>query len=184
MSRKVNLEGEKRPPRGESPPRGGERGGASATTGESARGGASSSSSGPAAPSTKLSAADKKLHGALTQMYGGIGMGVQGIATLSGDIGLSIAGANITTMASDTADAWLSLAQQNPRVRAMLEGMVQGSAVATLVGCHASMILPVLASRGVVPGEVANMFLTTEAKEYAAAMAAARTTAGQNGTHQ
>lgn len=189
MAERIKTPGTDKPPRGEKPPRAKRAADASGGgTGASARRGGSSSTPAAAAPPRKApTGQDAKLHAALVQMYAGVGIGVQGIAMMGGgDVGLAVSGANILSMAESTADAWIELAQQNPKVRATLEGLVTGSAVATLVGCHASMVVPVLASRGVVPGQVANMFLTDDAKTYAAHLAeqqrAAAAAAAQNGT--
>lgn len=136
-----------------------------------ARGGESSGTA-SAPPTPPLRGDDKKLHSALVQFYVSIGMGAQGIAAMKGDIGLVAAGANIVSNAEAVADAWVELAQQNPKVRTMLQGFIQGSSVATLVGLHASMVVPMLGARNMVPPEVAGMFLSQQARETAAAFAA------------
>jgi hypothetical protein len=180
MADRVKIPGDDRPPRGEEKSPRAKRTSTSGGAGASARAG-ETSSPGTAAPTYRGN--DRKLHEALTRMYTSVGIGMQGVAMMRGDGGLAIAAVNITSVASDTADAWMELAQQNPRVRATLEGLVQGSAVATLAACHVSMVVPVLASRGVVPGELANMFLTEDAKRYATAMAKQHSGGGgSNGT--
>lgn len=169
-----------KPPRGESPPRA-NRPNPSGAGGSGARGG---ESSGAAAPTPSFKGNDAKLHGALVQFYGTVGMGMHALATMRGDVGMVAASVNIVASAEDTANAWVELAQNNAQVRKMLEGFIQGSAVATLVGCHVTMIVPVLSARKMVPPEVGNMMLKPEAREAASQYAAAAAAAQTNGNGQ
>lgn len=103
-----------------------------------------------------------------------VGMGVHAVAQARGDVNMVAAGVNITSQANGTADAWLELSQQNPQVKRMLQGFVQGSAVANLVGAHVAMIAPIVASRGIIPPQVGLMFLSPDAVAAAEAMMAAQ----------
>ena len=175
MSRTVKLDGDpsqgsERAPKGAAKPRAAKR----AAPREGGSGGASSGATTP--PTPKITGNDAKLHASLVRFYGMAGMGLRTAGTMKGDLGLATAGVNIVATASDTADAWIELAQQNPRVRKVLEGFVQGSAAANLAGAHIAMVLPVLAARGVVPPQMGAMFLSDEAQgfyrdSYAAAAA-------------
>lgn len=170
---KVKVGGQERPPRGESPPR------AARTPRSGAGSGGGSSSGAPAAPRPDFKGEDRKLHAAVSRFYSTLGMGMAGFASMSGDVGLAASGVNITSQAEATADAWVELAQANPRVKQALQGFVQGSTMANLIGCHVAMVVPVLATRGVIPGEVATMFLSDEAKQAAQQMAQAQQAAQQ-----
>jgi hypothetical protein len=114
-----------------------------------------------------MSADDKKLHASLVRMYSMMGVGMTGFGQARGDIGLATAGVNVMSNASETADAWIELAQQNPRVRQALNGLVTGGAMANLIGSHVAIVAPILAARGAIPPGVGMMFLSDEAKTFA-----------------
>jgi hypothetical protein len=120
---------------------------------------------------------DRKLHASLIRFYGMVGVGITGAGMARGDVGLATVGVNITSQAEGTADAWIELSQQNPRVRKVLQGFVQGSAAANLIGAHVGMVVPLLAARGMVNGQVSGMFLSEEAKQFYATMTTEQATA-------
>ena len=49
-------------------------------------------------------------------------------------------------------DAWIELAQQDAKVMKMLTKLTTGSAWGGVVIAHGTMILPILAKRGIIPG--------------------------------
>lgn len=178
MARTVKIPGDNRPPSGpESAPSAKPRAGRRSTTGT---GGAGGSSAPGVTPEPKMSADDKKLHASLTRMYTMVGVAVTGMGMARSDIGLATAGVNITSMAEDTSSSWIELAQQNPKVRRALNGLVTGSAAANVIGSNVAMIAPILAARGAVPPPVGAMFLSDDAKAFYNAQAAA----ANNGTPQ
>lgn len=50
------------------------------------------------------------------------------------------------------ADAWIDLAQKDPKVLKLLEKLTTGSAWGGVVMAHAPLIIPILAKYGIVPG--------------------------------
>lgn len=119
----------------------------------------------------------KQLRDNLERFYATVGGGVATAGVLRGDVGLVASGTNIGTKAAETADAWLELADTNPRIKRFLEAFMEGSAIANLVAAHLSMIVPIVASQGLVPEQVGVMFLSDEAKQTANQFAAAQAAA-------
>ena len=118
---KVNLGGS-RPPGGESAPKPAAKRKPKAATGGGG-GGSSAPQSTPTPEPIKLTGEEKKLHGSLVRFHAMIGMGVQQVGRARRDPNMAVAGVNIVAMASDTADSWMELAQQNPAVKKALSGL-------------------------------------------------------------
>lgn len=49
-------------------------------------------------------------------------------------------------------DAWIDLARQDPKVERMLKRLTTGSAWGGVIMAHASLVIPIMASRGIMPG--------------------------------
>lgn len=122
----------------------------------------------------KRSPKDRKLAANLAQFYGLIGVGLSGVGQATNNMALAVAGVNIAARGEATAETWLDVAERSIAVRRALEGFTEGSAWAGLIGAHAVMVAPILASvRQDVPPPVAGMIwngcLTEEAKLAAVA---------------
>lgn len=50
------------------------------------------------------------------------------------------------------ADAWIELAERDPKVKQFLVRITSGSAWGGVIIAHGMMIIPILAKRGIVPG--------------------------------
>lgn len=134
MAKVVNLKdgaGGDRPPRDETPPK-----------------------VKPAEPK-KRTPTDKKLAAELASTYQGIGLAVMGVGNLRQDPGVIATGVAVVEHAEQASEAWLDLADQNPKVKAALKRFTEASAVGSLVMVHASMLIPLAASRGIIPGPLA-----------------------------
>lgn len=177
----------KRPPRNESPPRRNQdsRPAQDAPSRGGDRGADGGSIPRPrhSSPNTKSARLDAQIKDSLTNLYGTIGLALGGIGQMHGDVGMVMAGVNITVQAEPTADLWLELGQQVPAVRRGLESMLTGSAIATLAMAHVAMAAPIVAAMGLIPGGFAEPFLTDEAKMAGAAFAQATATANANPAH-
>jgi hypothetical protein len=153
MADTISLNGttaDDRPPRDESPPRAKPR-----TTPRAA------------APRTKPAAAtddgpkrtpaDRKLAASVAEMYQMLGMIGMGLAVPREDRGLAGTSNAFLVNAEAIAEAWMDLADKNPRVKAMLKSVTEVSAVGAVVGLHVTCILPFLSDRGIGGPIVANM---------------------------
>ena len=179
---KVNLGGS-RPPGGESAPKPAAKRKPKAATGGGG-GGSSAPQSTPTPEPIKLTGEEKKLHGSLVRFHAMIGMGVQQVGRARRDPNMAVAGVNIVAMASDTADSWMELAQQNPAVKKALSGFVQGGAIAGVAGCYVAMALPIVVATGQPQlAPLATMFLHDDARAAAPGIIA-EMQAQQNGTPQ
>lgn len=103
---------------------------------------------------------DDQLRESLTTNYQMVGMLVIGIGMPREDPGLIGMGTQMVNRSDAVADAWLELAEKNPKVKAALRRFSEGSAAATLIGVHLSMAAPLLASRGIVPEGLAALLMT------------------------
>lgn len=65
----------------------------------------------------------------------------------------------ITSTAPQFALAWANLAERNPAVKRFLESATSGGAYGEVVLASAIMIMPILANHGVLPEQIAGMFL-------------------------
>lgn len=114
---------------------------------------------------------DDKLRESLKGTYEMAGVLVMGIGLrprkigeeihAPGDPGLVATGEAIVTRADAAVEAWLDLADKNPKVKTALRRFTEGSAFAGLIGVHVAMAAPVLASRGILPPQLA-VILSTE----------------------
>lgn len=102
-------------------------------------------------PPKKRTPADKKLASSIASTYQGIGLMVTAAGMSRGDGGVAGTGTAIVEQAEAAAEAWLVLADQNPKVKAALRKFTEGSAFAGLVAVHIPVVMPLLASRGVIP---------------------------------
>ena len=142
MAQIIDIDGKKageRPPRGETPPKREPKAKPKAAAAE---------------PTPKRrTPTDRKLAAELTSTYQGIGLAVSGIGVARSDTGLMGTGAAMVNNAEHASEAWLDLADQNPRVKAALVKFTEASAIGSLVAVHLSMAVPLLASRGVIPDQ-------------------------------
>lgn len=126
----------------------------------------------------------RKLKEALERFYATIGGGVATAGMFTGNIGMVASGTNIATRSDEVSEAWMELADTNPKVKKFLESFMEGSSVANLVAAHLSMVVPLIAAQGIVPAQMGEFFLSEEAKKTAMAFQAqaqATAAAGANG---
>lgn len=190
MADTIKLPGDdKRPPREERKPRSAQPP-RDAATSRSGDGDQRAAAPDPTPPRRRRrSSADARIKESLTGMYAMIGSGMSGIGAVQGNAGLYAAGVNVAVQGEGIAEQWLDLADEVPAVRRGLESMLKGGAITVVIMSHVGLVLPALASAGVVPQQVGNMFLTAEAIEQAqqfqaaqqAAAAAAAAAAAGNG---
>jgi hypothetical protein len=95
--------------------------------------------------------ADKKLQAAIVGTYQGIGAGGIGIGMRLGDPGLQGTGLALIESADAISEAWMELADTNPKVKQFLKRATEVSTVGTLVALHLAAAMPLLISRGVIP---------------------------------
>lgn len=100
---------------------------------------------------------EKKLAISIASGYGAIGMGVVGLGMRMGDLGLQGTGLEIVNQADAVSSAWVDLSRKNPKVKAYLKKITEVSAAGVVIGIHVSMLIPILASRGVLPAGMAGM---------------------------
>jgi hypothetical protein len=100
---------------------------------------------------------DDKLRESLVDTYQMLGLALITIAMPGEDQGLAATGVMVTERADAAADAWLDVADKNPKVKSALRKFTEGSAFAGLFAIHLSMVAPVLASRGILPPQLAAM---------------------------
>lgn len=131
---------EERPPRAEMPPKAKPR--------------AAAKPKATAKPSDGRTPADRKLAASVAEMYTMMGMMVGGIGDIKQDPGLSGTGLALVGNSEAIAETWMDLADKNPKVKAALKNITEVSAVGAVVGIHVSCAMPLLISRGVVPGFV------------------------------
>lgn len=105
--------------------------------------------------SKKRGTGDLKLKTELAGTYSTIGMAVAGIGISKKDGGIAGTGAALVNHAEAAADAWLDLADRNPKVKLALMRMTEASAIGALVTVHMAILMPLLADRGVVPPSIA-----------------------------
>ena len=79
------------------------------------------------------------------------------------------AAVHIINQSGVAADAWIDLAEKNPKVKAALQKFVSGTASAQLLTIHLTMFAPLLASHGVIPKNLGVMILGAEGAAAAAA---------------
>lgn len=102
---------------------------------------------------------ERKLQASLTAAYEGLGVGVSLLGVQLQDEGIAQTGVKINGMADITADAWLELAKENPKIMETLIRLTEASKMGVLVGCHIAMIVPFLVNRGMVPAHVGGMVM-------------------------
>ena len=99
-------------------------------------------------PVVKRTPADQKLADAVAAMYSGVGMLVMGIgiprAQASGDGRIAQTGLDIQNNAEQFAEAWMTCADRNPKVKATLKKVTEGGAFAEVAALHLSLLLPYL----------------------------------------
>jgi hypothetical protein len=107
------------------------------------------------APRKGRATIDDKLRESLSDTYQMLGLAIITIAMPTDDEGLAQTGVMITERADAAADAWIDVADKNPKVKTALRKFTEGSAFAGLFAIHLSMFAPVLASRGILPPQIA-----------------------------
>lgn len=151
MAERINIDGEGRPPKEEATPKTTSRARTRSTRERT------SAQETPAAPKRRIGQ-DKKTQEAISGVYTMIG----GVVTTAGmvreDNGIAGTGQEIINHADTIAEAWMDLADQNPKVKKALQRFTEGSAAATLVALHVSVSMPLLIDRNVLPNPLASMF--------------------------
>lgn len=139
-------------------------------------GSATDEQSEPSREPRKRIGAERRLVEALSGTYLSAGMALQGIGafqTLRSPVPLETPPPamrlGLVLMDEDTVDravqAWMEVADQNPRVKKALIRAMEGTAIATLVGVHLSMVL----QAGLLPGVSPVMTQAQSNGGYAAA---------------
>jgi hypothetical protein len=188
MAETVNIPPRgRRPDKEESPPRNRTRAKDSAPAQDAASRGRDTTGAAERprpSPNTKAGRADAQIKESLINLYGTVGLAVNGIGTVNQSPAMVAAGVNIAVQAPTLADTWLEVGTQVPAVRKFLESMLVGSAVATLAMQHVGVVAPILWAMGLIPGAMGEAFLTPDARLAGEAFAAAQaaTTAQTNGT--
>lgn len=100
---------------------------------------------------------DDKLRVSLVDTYQMLGLALLTIAMPGDDTGLQATAVMVTERAELAADAWLEVADKSPKVKAALRRFTEGSSYAGLFAIHLTMLAPVLASRGILPPQLAAM---------------------------
>lgn len=134
-----------RPPKGETPPKAPPR--SSSRTKKS-------QTSGESKPKTRTPS-DRKLAEAVAGLYQVGGSLALGIGLRLEDQGIAASGVKTVEMAEPIAEAWLDLADKNPKVKNALLKMTEVSSLGVLVGMHVTMLVPLLVDRGIVPDTIA-----------------------------
>jgi hypothetical protein len=58
--------------------------------------------------------------------------------------------------AGELAEAWVDLAERDPRVKRTLERLLEATGWGGIVAAHVAIIIPVIANRGMLPDGIAN----------------------------
>lgn len=122
-------------------------------------------------PLSRLAArtpADKRLHGSIETLYQGIGLGAIALAQARDDQRFLTVGVELLqgvpvqnvdgTVTQDAkaeklADAWMDLADRNPKVKSVLKKFSEGAAASELIVLHVTLAMPFLPAIGaLLPG--------------------------------
>jgi hypothetical protein len=103
---------------------------------------------------------DRKLALSLAETYQTIGAVGFGFAQVKQDEGLAHTSARVIENAEAIAEAWMDLADKNPKVKSALKGLTEVSSIGVLAGLHFTCALPFLISRGIGGPIVASMDTT------------------------
>ena len=106
-------------------------------------------------PRKKSTTRNDRLRDDLSQMYSMFGIGVAGLGAGIGDNGIAGVGMAMLSTADDAADAWMELAERNPKVRERLEQLTSASALGGIIAVHFTMLTPLLVDRKVFPSAMA-----------------------------
>lgn len=87
-------------------------------------------------------------------------------------------GESIQVGADDAAEAWDELASQNPKVKAFILNLIQGTVWAKLISVHLQMALPFLAASESVPVKLRDMAQSLLMMQMAEQMARMQDNAG------
>lgn len=101
--------------------------------------------------------ADRKLAASVAGGYQTIGALITGIGFRIEDQGLVGTGAATINNSEMLAEAWMDLADKNPKVKDTLRRLTEVTTVGVLVSLHLATLMPLLIDRGVVPPGVAAM---------------------------
>lgn len=147
MPEPIDLSGkreEKRPPEGEAAPKPPPRRKASSQTKASTK-----------SDGKRRTPNDRKLGESVEGLYQVIGASLTGIGLRVNDAGLANAGVATIERAEVISEAWLDLADSNPKVKSALLKLTEVSSVGVLVGLHLTIALPILIDRKIVPDSMA-----------------------------
>lgn len=101
--------------------------------------------------------ADRKLAASVAGGYQTIGALITGIGFRIEDSGLVGTGTATINNSEMLAEAWMDLADKNPKVKDTLKRLTEVTTVGVLVSLHLATLMPLLIDRGVVPPGVAAM---------------------------
>lgn len=87
-----------------------------------------------------------KIRSSLTDLYNMIGMGALTVDPIYGQY--------VMDQSDAMADAWMEVAESNPKVMGFLTRFTEGAGIGTLVMAHIMLAAPLLARRGIVPAPV------------------------------
>lgn len=116
----------------------------SRTAPTSAPGASATSPTDPEVEPVKLTPAFKRLREGVLQIYTGAEMAAKFLDPEVSDM--------ISKAKDDCADAWIDLAQRDTGVKNMLTKLTTGAGWSGVVMAHMTLVIPILAKRGWVPG--------------------------------
>lgn len=99
-------------------------------------------------PEKVRTGAYKKLDKQLTEFYQAIAVTV--VSPID-----ALGGTLMFQRAPDLAGSWVDLAEQNPKVKATLERILEAGGVFGIITVHAAILMPVLVNRGMFADNVA-----------------------------
>lgn len=96
-------------------------------------------------------------------------LGTVALFASRGDEFKQAAAVNVMNTAGGAADAWVELAEKNPKVKDALLKFTAGTAAAQLISVHFAMFAPLLSAYGLIPSGLGQMILMGSAMEQQAA---------------
>lgn len=105
---------------------------------------------------------ERKLATSIATTYQMVGGAVVGLGFQFKDPGLQGTGIRVMEMSQETALAWVALSRKNATVKAWLKRITEASAAGAVVSMHVTMLIPLLASRGVLPGAMVDVPTDTD----------------------
>lgn len=102
-------------------------------------------------PKAKPTTKDAKLQESITDLYAQGGLILAGVGMAREDVGIQSVGIGMANGSQAIGEAWMDLADKNPKVKAALVKFTEVSSVGVLVSLHVAIVLPFMADRGMIP---------------------------------